>query len=85
MLLGSYRGPLSARTFLKVAVAQQAAYVEDLSFRVYITDSLQLMGEDKHLTERWYDVAHPKKTEEMDAMKIVESVIKNAGLEVKTK
>lgn len=70
--------------FVNVAWAEHSEYVEELAFRVYVTDSLQLLGENKHLARRWYDSVRPKKVETMDAMEIVSEVMEKAGLVVRT-
>ena len=50
----------------------------DLSYRVYVTDSLKLSGEHKYIERRWYDLVKPQP--EMDADEIATDVIKRAGL-----
>lgn len=78
--IGAYRGPASVSVFVKVAWADYSAYVEEYSYRVYVTDCLQMSPEGKIPSRRWADVvAEPK---EIDAERIMDDVIRKGGLEV---
>lgn len=53
-----------------------------MAFKVYVTDSLYLMGQRKFLNRRWYDQVRPKVYEDIDAATVVADVTKRAGLVV---
>lgn len=53
-----------------------------MAFKVYVTDSLYLMGQRKFLNRRWYDQVRPKVYEDVDAAAVVADVTKRAGLAV---
>lgn len=73
---------MKASVFINVAWANHSAFVDELAFRVYVTDSMKLYGENKHLSYRWYDQIM-KETKEIDAKEIVDRVVKKGGLVVK--
>lgn len=53
----------------------------DLLYKVYITDSVKLMGEGKYLTDRWYDRAFGKRViDTRSADEIALDIITRAGL-----
>lgn len=51
-----------------------------MAFKVYVTDSLYLMGQQKFIARRWYDHVRPKVYEDIDAAEVVADVTKRAGL-----
>lgn len=53
-----------------------------MAFRVYVTDSLYLMGRHKCIGRRWYDQVRPKVYDDIDAAAVVADVTKRAGLVV---
>lgn len=53
-----------------------------MSFRIYVTDSLRLMGENKYISVRWYDVVDSPKMADMDGKSIVADIVERAGLVV---
>ena len=53
-----------------------------MAFKVYVTDSLHLMGQHKFIGRRWYDQVRPKVYEDIDAAAVVADVTKRAGLAV---
>lgn len=53
-----------------------------MTFKVYVTDSLYLMGQRKFIGCRWYDRVRPKVYEDIDAVAVVADVTKRAGLVV---
>lgn len=53
-----------------------------MAFKVYVTDSLYLMGQHKFIGRRWYDQVRPKVHEDIDAVTVVADVTKRAGLVV---
>lgn len=56
---------------------------DEIAFKVYVTDSLYLMGQQKFIGRRWYDQVRPKVYEDIDAAAaVVADVTKRAGLVV---
>lgn len=51
-------------------------------FKVYVTDSLHLMGQHKFIGRRWYDQVRPKVYEDIDAAAVMADVTTRAGLVV---
>ena len=75
--LGDYRGPKSARAFMRYATAREDAADREDSYRLYVTDCLRLaVGANVSYREI---VNSP---DDFDAAKVVESVVSKAGLEV---
>lgn len=54
--------------------------VEELSYRTYVTDSLQAYAKGQYLKRRWYDAAHPAKVREVKPGSVIESMIERGGL-----
>ena len=66
--------------YLKAKIAQDE---EDYLYRVYITDSLRLHGENKYLTRSWSEIIKPQKKEKArSAEEIIAAVIENGGLTI---
>lgn len=55
---------------------------DEMAFKVYVTDSLYLMGQHKFIGRRWYDQVRPKVYDGIDAATVVADVTKRAGLVV---
>lgn len=55
---------------------------DEMTFKVYVTDSLYLMGQHKFIGRRWYDRVRPKVYEDVDAAAVVTDVATRAGLVV---
>lgn len=55
--------------------------VRDSTYRAYVTDQLRLIPQASYLSKRWVDMTKPK-APERTAEEIVDSVIRDAGLEV---
>lgn len=53
---------------------------EQAAFRVYVTDALYAMGDNKRLTQRYVDLLKPRKIERRTATEIADDVIKRCGL-----
>ena len=53
---------------------------ERLSYRVYMSESLRLQGEGKHLTRSWMDIIRPEQEDTRDAGEIAEDFMRRAGL-----
>lgn len=76
--------------FLKYCAARIAKKEREYSRDIYITDALQICGENiaarsggKYLKRRWADLATPRKNVDMrDGAEIAADVIKGCGLEV---
>lgn len=57
---------------------------EQAAFRVYVTDSLYAMGNEKRLTQRYIELIKPKKIDKRSAQEIADDVIKRCGLTLDT-
>lgn len=57
-------------------------YQIDLAYRIYVSDSLFYMADNKRLTSRYYDLIHTQK-ETLSGDEIALDVIKRLGLKVK--
>lgn len=55
---------------------------DEMLFKVYVTDSLHLMGQHKFIGRRWYDQVRPKVYEDIDAAAVMADVTTRAGLVV---
>lgn len=89
LCIGDYRGRTLAGFFAYVQ-GRHAQYVENLLYRVYVTDALQKICENTAnfagghiMQQRYYDAAYGKPKKEEDAEKIITKIIKAAGLEVR--
>lgn len=73
---GEYRGQRNLGNFLKYVRAKIREKSEELSFKVYVTDSLKgifkSMGGEVNM--RYYDVISETKTEERTADEIVKGI-----------
>lgn len=58
------------------------ADTEALAYRIYVTDSLYSAGNNKRLTQRWYDLIR-KPQEQINADDIAMDIIERMGLKVK--
>lgn len=54
-----------------------------MSYRVYVTTSLQHMARNEYITTPWYDIVRPTKRHEADGAEIAADVIRRAGLVVR--
>ena len=83
--LGSYAGPRQARAFVWYMVAMRERELHEESYRVYVTDSLQLMPQGKYRAARWAELVGTAAVERDDrtAEEIAAQVIESAGLEVR--
>lgn len=53
-----------------------------MAFKVYVTDSIYLMGQRKFIGSRWYEQVRPKAYEDIDAAAVAADVTMRAGLVV---
>lgn len=53
------------------------------AYRIYVTDSLHMQGQNKYLAYRYKDAIKPHKIDRRSAEEIAADVIKKAGLKVK--
>ena len=56
--------------------------MEDLSYKVYITESIRLHAEHKYLNSRWVDTINKKHYDSRTGNEIAFCVIKSAGLKL---
>lgn len=76
--LGEYVGVPRLDMFARYCLARYKREMEDLAFRVYVTDALQLLPQSKYPASRYYEVIHP--SEEIDAELVIADVVSKAGL-----
>lgn len=60
--------------------------VEELSFKIYVTDSVQYLTKSlaqEAIEQRWVDIAYPPIIEDIDADEVALDIISRAGLVVK--
>lgn len=90
LAIGEYRGRTLSGFFTYVQ-ARQAQYMEELMYRVYVTDALQKIAENTanfaggHIMPyRFYDAVYGDgdRKEKESAEEIVRNVTSKAGLEV---
>lgn len=90
LAIGEYRGRTLSGFFV-YAQARQVQYMEELMYRVYVTDALQKITENTanfaggHIMPyRFYDAVYGngKEKEKESAEEIVRNVTSKAGLEV---
>lgn len=53
---------------------------EEFSYRVFMTDSFRLLGENKALTQRWADLFIEEEKDTRSGDEIVLDVLKRSGL-----
>lgn len=57
-------------------------YLKDTLYRVYLTDSVKLMGENKTLNVRYYDLIKQEKNDDRTGDDIALDLINRLGLKV---
>lgn len=62
------------------ALEHEHLHNEDMSFRIYLTDSVKYSSEHKSISERWYDLL--RRSHDFDPNEVVSDVIERAGLVV---
>lgn len=67
--------------FFRYVIARYEQEIELYSFKTYVTDTLKFIAEGKSPTKRWVEIIQP--SPEIDAKKVTDEIIKNAGLVVK--
>lgn len=57
---------------------------EDEIYRIYVTDCLQMIGENtgKFIQKRYYDILNPPPVETRTAEEITKEIAENCGIEV---
>jgi len=66
-------------SYVRAAIEQDE---EEYTFKVYMSDSVQLAGEDKFITRRWCDIANDlkKPVDNRTGDEVAADVIKRLGL-----
>lgn len=58
--------------------------MEEKTYRIYVTDSLHLSGQNKYLTHRWLDMVKRKQAEDnRSGEEIAADIISRHGLRLK--
>lgn len=60
--------------FIEFYKAELGAHIERRIFEIYVTDSLQLMGERKYLGQRYADIIYPKEEETRTSDEIISGI-----------
>jgi len=63
----------------------RAKYTEDdehMAYRVYVTESLRLQGENKYIQRSWLDIINSKPTDNRSAGEIADDFIRRHELRV---
>lgn len=79
--LGEYVGPACARSFIRYFTARSRKEREDMLFKTYVTDALNLIPQSKFLDIRWFDMTHPGKPISCD--EVVDELVTMGGLVIK--
>ena len=56
---GEYRGKRNIKHFKNYLSARLDRFEQDLVYRVYMADSFYLYGDNKRLSQRFYDILRP--------------------------
>lgn len=67
---------------MRYVMARLRAENRDHAYRIYISDSLYLYGQNKRLLERYEDRIRPRKIDKRTPEQIAADVIRDAGLKV---
>lgn len=71
--LGEYRGPSHFHALTRYMIARRERRNEELSYRIYVTDSLRNAPQGKYMSKRWADLIKPH--EDIDVDDIIDHVI----------
>lgn len=78
LCVGEYRGPRTAKAFVRYAIAKAWAKSEETVFRTYVTDTLQTISKNTaryvsgdYIRARYYDIIHPTPEETRTADEII--------------
>lgn len=65
--------------FLHYAIARFNEEQRTMAYRVYMTDSIQMVNQNSHLRDRWIDTIN-RKVDNRTGDEVAQDVIKKAGL-----
>lgn len=54
----------------------------ELAYRIYVTDSLQALAQNKYIKQRWYDAVKPERIDPRSGEEIARDILSRAGIEV---
>ncbi len=77
--LGEYRGPSRFHAFVMYCAGRYAQRHVELSYRTYVTDSLQGAASGKYVSQRWVDLIAVH--EDFDADATIDHVFERLGWE----
>ena len=63
--------------------AMQSHEDMERAYRVYVTEALRLIPQQKYLSRGFADIIMPRESDDFDADELVRDVISNAGLVVR--
>lgn len=77
---GEYRGRRNIRPFLRYVIARLDEENREMAYRIYVTQSLQNVPQNKYITKSYYDMIYPKPEDNRSAEEIADDIIEKAGL-----
>lgn len=78
---GDYSGQRNIKRFGRYVMAKLEEWNYDYAYRLYVTESLRLQGEQKYIGTSFEEILHPPK--EIDGAQIVADIMKRAGLKAR--
>lgn len=78
---GDYSGRRNIKRFGRYVQAKLDKWNYDYAYRLYITESLKLQGEQKYICASFDEILHPPK--EINGAEIVADIMKRAGLKAR--
>lgn len=73
--LGDYHGPPLIKAFGRYVMARFAREIIDRSYRMYVTDSLQMIPQLSYLSVRWSDIMYGEPPKDIDTDEVIDSVL----------
>lgn len=65
---------------MRYTMARYSEKQREIAYRIYLTDSLYYMGQQKYISIRYVDMVHAERQPDVDGDAIVESILGRAGL-----
>lgn len=71
------------KCFVRYCISRLRREAEERSFKVYVTESIRLQGEGKHISSKWLDIVQPKKSADIGNVdEFIKSFLDRAEIEV---
>lgn len=68
------------RPFLRYVIARLDEENREMAYRIYVTDSLRYIPQNKYTTVGFYDMLYPKPVDNRSAEEIADDIAAKAGL-----